>query len=59
MAQLPAMLTTAEVAELFRVNVATVRRWVEAGQLKAVVLPSKRLRFSREDIEARLAGRAA
>ncbi len=34
-------LTTAEVAEIFRVDHTTVRRWVQKGALTATLLPTK------------------
>ena len=45
------MLTTGDVAQLLSVDVATVRRWVAAGKLAAVTLPSGRLRFRPETVE--------
>ena len=50
------LLTTAEVAELFRVDQSTIRRWVEDGVIAAVTLPMGRKRYRRSDIEAILAG---
>jgi len=50
------LLTTAEVAELFRVEQSTVRRWVEDGRINVVTLPMGRKRYRRSDIEAILAG---
>lgn len=54
-------LSTAEVAELFHtefgISETSVRRWVRKGQLKpAITLPSGRMRFRREDVEAILRG---
>lgn len=47
------LLTTAEVAERFRVNPGTVQRWVREGRLKATrPAGSRLLRFTAEDIEA-------
>ena len=34
-----ALLTVSEVAQLFRVDGTTVRRWIKNGALKAVSLP--------------------
>lgn len=48
------LLTTAEVAEEYRVSTMTVRRWVKAGRLAASQLPSGTLRFRRSDVEAAL-----
>lgn len=46
------LLTTAEVAEQYRVSTMTVRRWVAAGELEAIRLPGRQLRFRRSDVEA-------
>ena len=55
-----ALLTTSEVADLFRVNDSTVRRWVSEERLRAIMLPGGgRLRFHRADVLAILAGDAA
>jgi excisionase family DNA binding protein len=49
------LLTTSEVADLFRVNEATVGRWVREGKVTAVPLPGgKGYRYRRADIEALL-----
>jgi excisionase family DNA binding protein len=50
------LLTTSEVAELFRVDQSTIRRWVDEGRIAAVTLPGGRLRYRLTDIEAILAG---
>lgn len=47
------LLTTAEVAERFGVNVVTVYRWTWKGQLRPVQMGAKgRLRFRESDIAA-------
>ena len=46
------LLTTSEVADRYRVTTTTVRRWVAAGDLEAIRLPGKRLRFRLADVEA-------
>ena len=47
------LLTTTEVAERFRVDTATVRRWVIKGQLTpAVRTPGGHMRFNEDDINA-------
>lgn len=47
------LLTTSEVAHLFRVDVSTIHRWVTSGQLEAITLPGGGLRrYRRTDIEA-------
>lgn len=49
------LLTTAEVADAFRVAQATVNRWVREGDLKAIPLPGgKGYRYRRSDVEALL-----
>ena len=58
MAQLPAILTTREVAELLRVHPNTVLHWVKTGEIKPVPSPGRLKKFRREDIE-RMVGRAA
>ncbi|GAA4141418.1 helix-turn-helix domain-containing protein [Actinomadura keratinilytica] len=52
--ELPDLLTTAEVAALFRVARSTVSGWASRGLLPPVRTPSGRLRFHRADIEALL-----
>lgn len=50
------LLTTSEVADLFRVTEATVNRWVREQKISAVALPGgKGYRFRRADVEV-LAG---
>lgn len=46
------LLTTSEVAEQYRVSTMTVRRWVAAGDLEAIRLPGRQLRYRRSDVEA-------
>ena len=53
------LLTTAEIADLFRINRSTVRRWVEDGRLKEVNLSGRVKRYRLSDIEALLAEPAA
>lgn len=55
MTSLPLLLTTGEVAEALAVDHETVRRWVKAGKLQAIRLPSGVMRFRREDVERILA----
>lgn len=52
-------LTYTEAAELLRVSVRTVSRYVADGRLPAVTLPTGRPRLRRADVEALLTGRAA
>jgi excisionase family DNA binding protein len=49
-------MTTAEVAEICRVDQSTVRRWVDEGRIHVVRLPGGRLRFRRSDVDTILAG---
>jgi excisionase family DNA binding protein len=45
------LLTTAEVARLFNVSPATVRRWCRKGKLEAVRTSARGpLRFKREEV---------
>lgn len=50
-----ALLTTSEVAVLFRVHPKTVTRWAEAGRLNHVRTLGGHRRFQREEIENLLA----
>jgi len=53
MAQLPELLTASEVAEILRVDSATVRKWATEGVIPAVRIHSgqRMYRFRREDVE--------
>lgn len=51
---MPELLTMKEVAELARVAPSTVSRWVSAGKIPVVVLPSGQVRFTRHEIEQML-----
>lgn len=53
----PQLLTSAEVAALLRVSVATVNRWTKAGTIVAVEVGGVR-RFRRADIDALVAAPA-
>lgn len=45
------LLTTGEVARLFNVSPATVRRWCRKGKLEAVRTSARgQLRFKREEV---------
>ena len=45
------MLTTGEVARMFNVSPATVRRWCREGKLEAVRTSARgQLRFKREEV---------
>jgi excisionase family DNA binding protein len=50
----PRLLTTKEVAALFRVNRNTVTRWVKAGKLQTVSTPGGAHRFRESDVLALL-----
>ena len=50
------LLTTSEVAELFRVDPSTIRRWIDEKRIAAITLPGGRKRYRRSDIEAILEG---
>lgn len=52
-------LTSAEVATVFRVRVATVSRWVRQGKLDAVRTPGGRMLFRVTDVDAFIAPRNA
>lgn len=43
-------LTTKEISEMLKVNVLTVRRWIDAGRLKAARL-GKQYRVKKEDLD--------
>ncbi len=44
-------LTTKEIANLLRINVLTVRRWIMAGKLQATSL-GKEYRIKKTDLES-------
>ena len=46
------LLTSAEVAAVFRVKVATVERWVRQGKLDALRTPGGRMLFRAADVHA-------
>jgi excisionase family DNA binding protein len=50
--------TTTEAATLLAVHPVTIRRWIEAGHIKAVLLPTGHFRISQAEID-RLLGEAA
>ena len=52
MAQLPALLSTSQAAEVLCVSDDAVRRWARTGALRAITLPSGVFRFRRSDIDA-------
>lgn len=46
------LMTPAEVAQMFRVDVKTVTRWAQAGQLSSIRTPGGHRRFPRNEVEA-------
>lgn len=52
MTPLPRLLTTGEAAHRLGVHIGTVRRWAKSGQLPHSVMPSGRLRFHPDEIDA-------
>lgn len=50
------LLTSTEVAELFRVDPKTVSRWAAAGRIDSVRTPGGHVRFRRSVVEAALRG---
>lgn len=49
---LKALMTQAEVADLFRVSAVTVGKWADDGLLPHFKTPGGRRRFRRADVEA-------
>lgn len=52
----PALLTSGEVAEMFRVDPATVTRWENTGKLTAIRTLGGHRRFRADEIDALLKG---
>lgn len=52
------MLVTAEVADLYGVDVKTVTRWAKAGRLITVTTPGAHRRYPAEQFAAAIAQRA-
>jgi len=52
----PQLLTSGEVAEIFRVNPRTVRRWAEAGTLSSIRTVGGHFRYDRLEVENLLEG---
>jgi excisionase family DNA binding protein len=50
----PIILTTAEVADIFRVSKSTVTGWVHSGKIPSIRTPGRGIRFRREHVEALL-----
>jgi excisionase family DNA binding protein len=45
------LLTVAEVAEMLKLNIQTLRNWIDAGKLPAIRL-GRRVRIKRQDLDA-------
>lgn len=50
------LLTSAEVADTFRVKPKTVRAWRAAGLINSIRTPGRHLRYRESEIRALLAG---
>ncbi len=59
MSQVADLLTTGEAARELSVTDETIRRWIMAGRMPAITLPSGQFRIRREHVEAILAGDSA
>jgi len=56
-AKMPSLLTTRETAVVFRVTVATVKKWAETGELKSFrVTPQGDFRIDRDSVLAKIKG---
>lgn len=53
----PPFLTSAEVADMFRVDITTVVRWAQEGRLTSIRTPGGHYRFAEAEVHA-LAGLA-
>jgi len=58
MTQVSRYLTAPQAARILEVSDQTVRDWVKAGKLPALVYPSGRMRIRRADVEAILRGKS-
>lgn len=56
MRQVADLLTTGEAATMLSVTDETIRRWIAAGRIPAITLPSGQFRIAREHVDAILAG---
>jgi excisionase family DNA binding protein len=54
--EMPRLLTSAEVAEVFRVDPKTVSRWAHSGRLAAIKTPGGRPRYDQDHVYALLNG---
>jgi len=48
----PPLVSTGEVARLFRVDPNTVRRWSKAGKLTPVITPGGQRRYQQDEVDA-------
>ncbi len=53
----PEIVTTAEAAKRLRVHPATVRRWIEKGDIPAIRFGRGRYRIRTADLDSVLAGK--
>lgn len=51
------LLTPAEVAAMWRVDVKTVAKWVKAGKITAIRTPGNHRRFFAAEVNALLSGK--
>lgn len=54
-----ALLTSSEVASMWRVDSRTVNRWAKAGKLGAIRTPGKRMRYRKDEVMALFAAEEA
>jgi excisionase family DNA binding protein len=59
MANAEHLMTAAEVAQRFNVHPETIRRWARKGELPAVRVNRKVVRYRPSDVEALLSGQAS
>lgn len=50
------LMTTAELAVIFKCDPKTISRWVTSGKLASIRTPGGRHRFKESDVRALLAG---
>lgn len=50
-AEVPVLLTPAQVAKAFGVNVATVTRWAKAGKIGSIRTPGNHRRYRRAEVD--------
>jgi excisionase family DNA binding protein len=54
--EIESLLTPAECAEMWRVDVKTVVRWAKAGKLTTIRTPGGQRRYSEAEVRALIAG---